>query len=1208
MNLFPFFFATLGAFAILHFAWVPSVERRLRIDRSMAAISRGALLSLLGFARSVFLIATLTSAALILIVLIMQTMGGVTANEVSSSIDSVHRWRALLRSVGPWWGAFVITLLVLALGIYARRRGRLRMEKVFQEMYARKFEQLKKDYELGNLKEMPPTAEMRNVANKIGELSALLAALEREDLLTDPEAVAARQQLGEQIDVLHKYYFALDVRQRIDLELDPDEATLPEARTMWEKLQTFFISRGLLAGLNRTSRALFLASLILLVPSLMGICSVGTAAALNDRLVQLKDLRVQLSRQEFEQEKARLGQPTNELSEEDKQALQEVAREYEQTASPLLVRPGMRASMYSMRSVLVRESVLARAARQANHVKTQSGFGAAWEEHPSGSVVQDLTDLERKVVSVPEEAVRGRGPVTPQGRRVYSDLEDIARRSPSFMEKVRTGLRNFQKPASSYDISRVLINQIGGTLAGEAPGEFGDLFRGIEVADQKLYKGFTEAQSRQFVSDLMGGTSLDEALGRTSAADARRGFVGTVERAEFHRTMRTVVDDLPVNAINEKLANYPPSVDIAPEKHVDMKAAGQAVNRYRSRVATGLQASSRHAAYADSLATFSDWFPGQLGADGRTWRGEILASWNNRPPDPTNPRSGGTTGGNRGGIDPPSEGGTIGSGGGGGGGIGGGTGGSGGGSGGGGGGGSSVSGGGGGGGGSSVSGGGGGGGSSVSGGGGGGGRPAGGGGGAGGGTLRATASAPSTSRFSFMRARSFGGLRGFSRVGGVLIGQAPRDAQTARPNFVDLRWEVEGSRVRFVLVQADGRQLRSRPHRMSVAYHALNYAADGRPLAVTMASAEPLRELKILLHPTLVDSPLGHRIIELDRFVDVYTGERRERVEASERVDAHHALYTFAWATRASAFLDALTAGRYNSEIADYQRVLSRVASDAQLQGLAAVALEERASIRDPQVSPLTVKKEFYDQTLVELLTKEAYRTTPEALAEEIKAAVRQKVRSAESSPQEERSALFERWMSPPPEYQIWSGVRERDFDAGSANILVPDDTDAPAPLDFMLQLAFTTPPAFAGEPDAENYTDAQPWEFPLLREMIQGTVAAEVAKDGQARGIVADAGEFTMLQRLFRMAFSGQLGEEFPVEKLSALSEVLVDGAPKTVTRTLRWNAASADPLALAVMRARGQDRDVLTDIQEIRKALGVSKDSEQLSKSRNVPLPALE
>jgi len=101
-------------------------------------------------------------------------------------------------------------------------------------------------------------------------------------------------------------------------------------------------------------------------------------------------------------------------------------------------------------------------------------------------------------------------------------------------------------------------------------------------------------------------------------------------------------------------------------------------------------------------------------------------------------------------------------------------------------------------------------------------------------------------------------------------------------------------------VSADGAELRSAPFPASIAYQALNYAADGRPLAVTMATAKPLPELKILLHPTLLDTSLGARIVDLDRLVDKHTGETPDhfREVATLRVTYEHALYQLAWAQR----------------------------------------------------------------------------------------------------------------------------------------------------------------------------------------------------------------------------------------------------------------------------------------------------------------------
>jgi hypothetical protein len=78
-------------------------------------------------------------------------------------------------------------------------------------------------------------------------------------------------------------------------------------------------------------------------------------------------------------------------------------------------------------------------------------------------------------------------------------------------------------------------------------------------------------------------------------------------------------------------------------------------------------------------------------------------------------------------------------------------------------------------------------------------------------------------------------------------------------------------------------------------------------------------------------------------------------------------------------------------------------------------------------------------------------------------------------------------------------------------------------------------------------------WEFEALSKSIQQQVVQGTARDDKDRTILADVAEFTYLQRLFRAAFHGQLGERFAVERLLALAEATAPAGP-SATRTLRW------------------------------------------------------
>ena len=49
---------------------------------------------------------------------------------------------------------------------------------------------------------------------------------------------------------------------------------------------------------------------------------------------------------------------------------------------------------------------------------------------------------------------------------------------------------------------------------------------------------------------------------------------------------------------------------------------------------------------------------------------------------------------------------------------------------------------------------------------------------------------------------------------------------------------------------------------------------------------------------------------------------------------------------------------------------------------------------------------------------------------------------------------------------------------------------------------------------------------------------------------------EFVFLQRLFRMALSGDLGPDFPIEKLVELTEISTKSKSPLAIHTLRWDS----------------------------------------------------
>lgn len=115
---------------------------------------------------------------------------------------------------------------------------------------------------------------------------------------------------------------------------------------------------------------------------------------------------------------------------------------------------------------------------------------------------------------------------------------------------------------------------------------------------------------------------------------------------------------------------------------------------------------------------------------------------------------------------------------------------------------------------------------------------------------------PGRDRDAVMRARDYARLSQSPVVGGVLIG---RPAGSGRAEIVDIDWQVCPEGVSLSLRLAEGGKLIALPpYPARLIADALAYAADGRPVTVTILGKE------VFLHPALINHPLGHTAIAFD--------------------------------------------------------------------------------------------------------------------------------------------------------------------------------------------------------------------------------------------------------------------------------------------------------------------------------------------------------
>ena len=433
---------------------------------------------------------------------------------------------------------------------------------------------------------------------------------------------------------------------------------------------------------------------------------------------------------------------------------------------------------------------------------------------------------------------------------------------------------------------------------------------------------------------------------------------------------------------------------------------------------------------------------------------------------------------------------------------------------------------------------------------------------------------------AFQRSRNFRRLRGFHRVGGVLIGRPPENPEQ-RLDVRSFGWTNVGPHhIALELTDGRGNTFQIGRFYRALVHQALAYAADGRPVAVTMTTAAPLNDLRILLHPALVDTPMGCRVIDLDRFVDEFTGDNALRRNMERFVQAQGVLYTVAWVHRLAV---AEQQGLVRID-EDDRRVIESVIRDVRSPAIwetAEAGLEGAGQLLDASYSLLAAKRAHFDPELVRAVAGCA--TEAESM-EDFETCI---------GPASVRSARPSRaWLRRAPEFVIWSGVRERAYTLDPDFRFLEISDQNTSPLEFMLQVAFVD----------EEEDDLVPWEFPALKPTIQRVVEAGARSSAGHLDVLETARQFAVLQRLVRVALDGALGDQFPSQRLVELAQETAEDVP--AARTLRWSvqpgrleAAFARELATVVENVEPTSEWQESAIQNIVSCVGFIIVSEELT-----------
>jgi hypothetical protein len=290
---------------------------------------------------------------------------------------------------------------------------------------------------------------------------------------------------------------------------------------------------------------------------------------------------------------------------------------------------------------------------------------------------------------------------------------------------------------------------------------------------------------------------------------------------------------------------------------------------------------------------------------------------------------------------------------------------------------------------------------------------------------------------------------------------------------------------------------------------------------------------------------LGCRVEQLDRLVDKYTDRQLpERDNISAQYSNQVAVYNVALAKRMEAVAEKLPPSssfkREAEQLAEYYGPVAE-------KGLKEPDLFSENGI-------IHRKPEFFEPSLIKTL-KSCRKDGLTAF----ESCVLETYRDSRFV-REFKQDYLRTWSYEPVSFEPWSGVRERDYQISSdlGFMRSPEATTVANrlwPFNFMVQIAFTSPAVNLPEKQQQVYVDRQPIEFTQIQDKIENLVNDGIHHDN-FNSQFNDLRDFAVLQRLFRAALNGNLGDDFPTLKLAQLTKDSADATPYFHTR--RWNSSS--------------------------------------------------
>ena len=418
-------------------------------------------------------------------------------------------------------------------------------------------------------------------------------------------------------------------------------------------------------------------------------------------------------------------------------------------------------------------------------------------------------------------------------------------------------------------------------------------------------------------------------------------------------------------------------------------------------------------------------------------------------------------------------------------------------------------------------------------------------GGGGGGGGAGSSSSEKNKKYVRSRATSFKLASVSSKVRGVLFGQEfPENTLSIQ----DIEWKVvsgtgKGATNVEIILNSENETIAIGEFPAAVVNQALRFAADQRVVATTITPGDGQIISRVTyLHPVLLDTPLGCRIIESDRFIDSFTFEypnspvdKRLKTLSNDRV----AMGGLTQMLNYAEFI-AIKVGYEKCPREQVQQDVDEF---------------NMGELRFSEAMEMTI-----DQFLVDKEVNSQGSTTFIKSVLECGSGLRKDVGNCLCDSIEKTRLPYDYWFIEDHTSQF----REAEIKSAKDLSWIKQSVDRLSHIDFWVHATLSVRKrSHSLEPGEPDESTSRAIDFPeshlsTLKSVLRGGTLTPFLTNQLNSPSYDDfmqpIEEFLLLQRLMRAAFSGKLGKNFPIHKLIQLERDTRKYVP--FQPTMRWEA----------------------------------------------------